>query len=809
MPERLRRVLTSPWLAGLVLGLIDYARRVGDVLTMPIQRFDEGIQLSSGWFVSQGELPLRDFYQPYGPGFGIPGAIGHWLFGEGILANRLIYAAAPAAVVVVAYVFITRRRGWPFGLALALLCMASSVPRYAFCWLAILGGLLIVDRTLRQEQGGSLGAALAARPRVFLAAGLVMASAAWVRGEYTLFIVGWGLVVLYAGRELPRRPRLLIAGLPVLFALLPYLVVVLAGGLTELMRWGGYAAFDFRRYRGQPIDLEPLWTFLRAPFHGWYDRSGALIALSYLAGVLLAALWVAHALVLRLSGRRLLARDPSHVAPFLSGIAVFVTYAQSVRYSAANGGAVLPMVWAAWLSLRFERLPRLAPAAVAAAGVLVVLPVLEPYGDTITDIDRAAALNEAPEQVPKLEGIPVGTGEWSSMAGIHALWRSAGLRGEPVLATNKRNDLSYANGAYLYWFLDAPPAAWITTYDPGLDDRADVQRDVVADLCSNRAPVVEEDQDPTTSSNGEFGAANHRSRRLDESVALNYDSAAVVGFYRLRLRATPRCADPRAASEATIRARRERALRSDDMPQAGALSILLVERAHAAGRKPLPGDAAAAVMGGYWVPDDQLPVGPVRPVLTALRDRVPASADATLAAVRAPAGALTRLAVTGAYIAYRPPDASPATDAAVVAAMRAVLRDAPRWTAAAHNLLTIRPADVAFVARYGGDRLELERARFALARQGGDQRAALRSGLRLLPLLRRRPLDQGTAYGDVAAVLEAMDRPDCGARFRALGNSVPGVHLDGPQRATAPCRLPLVQPSLVTGRSAPMIVRLP
>src|SRR3954471_14051059 len=121
-----RRLAASPWAIGLLLGLLHFLRRVVDALSFPIQRFDEGIQLSSGWFVSQGELPLRDFYQPYGPGFGIPGAIGRWLFGNGVLADRLVYSLAPAAVVTVAYVFATRRRGWPFGLALALVCMASS-----------------------------------------------------------------------------------------------------------------------------------------------------------------------------------------------------------------------------------------------------------------------------------------------------------------------------------------------------------------------------------------------------------------------------------------------------------------------------------------------------------------------------------------------------------------------------------------------------------------------------------------------------------------------------------------------------------
>src|SRR5947207_1284970 len=107
-----RRLAASPWAVGILLGLLQYARRVVDATRFPIQRFDEGIELTSGWFVSQGKVPLRDFYQPYGPGFGVPGAIGRALFGHGIFADRLVYMLAPAALTTIAYVWMTRRRGW-------------------------------------------------------------------------------------------------------------------------------------------------------------------------------------------------------------------------------------------------------------------------------------------------------------------------------------------------------------------------------------------------------------------------------------------------------------------------------------------------------------------------------------------------------------------------------------------------------------------------------------------------------------------------------------------------------------------------
>src|SRR4051795_8933102 len=92
----LRRLAASPWLVGALLGAAHFTREAADELRLPVQRFDEGIQLSSGALIAHGELPLRDYYQPYGPGFGLPGAIGRWLFGDGILADRLLYRFVPA-----------------------------------------------------------------------------------------------------------------------------------------------------------------------------------------------------------------------------------------------------------------------------------------------------------------------------------------------------------------------------------------------------------------------------------------------------------------------------------------------------------------------------------------------------------------------------------------------------------------------------------------------------------------------------------------------------------------------------------------
>jgi hypothetical protein len=781
------RLAASPWAVGLLLGLVHYARRVVDALTFPIERFDEGIQLSSGWFISHGELPLRDFYQPYGPGFGVPGAIARWLLGDGVLADRLVYMLAPAALTTVAYVWMTRRRDWRYGLALAVLTLPSAVPRYALCWLAIFAALLIAERALA---GRSFAAALAARPWTFLAAGAVMSSAAWVRAEYGIAVVVWGLLVLFRGGELERGRRLLVALVPVLLAAAPYLWILIAGGSTELGRWAGYALRDFRHYRGQPIDLGLL---------AHYDLEASRVLFSYVAGAAVALLW---AVQLAQRARRRpgpIAPDPTLVAPFLALLAAFATYAQSVRFSAENGVAVLPGIAAAWLALRLRvRVPDRRWVLVGAVLLAVAfLPMLKTYVTLPADAIAIKDQNEAPEPTPRLAHIPVRNAEWPSMAAIHALWHERGLAGRPVLATNRRNDLTYANGAYLPWFLNAPPAAWITTYDPGLADRDSVQRDATAELCRNRAPVVEEDIDPSASSNGAFGPDNYRSRRLDEFIALNYRSSAVVRFYRLRLRDTTRCVQPASVSAGAVRARREFALRADDTPQAAALSVLLVERAQAAGRRAAPDDVAGALLGGFWVPDSQLPGGPQRPGLLALRGRTTVPGEA--AAAEAPGSPLTRLATTTAYVTYRPPGAPRAELTAVLRALVGLTHSAGRWPATVRSLFSLQPPDapvLADVERHGGGGPELERIRFDSLSHGGRPREAIASGLRLARLQVSRPLDQGQTLVNLAGVFDAAGDHGCAARARAIGDGVPGVHAVGAENAAAACAVRVPEPVL-------------
>src|SRR3954462_5808045 len=140
--------------------------------------------------------------------------------------------------------------------------------------------------------------------------------------------------------------------------------------------------------------------------------------------------------------------------------------------------------------------------------------------------------------------------------------------------------------------------------------------------------------------------------------------------------------------------------------------------AERAGGRAGADDVAGALLGGYWVPDADVPSGPQRSALLALRER--RAVPGEVAAATAPGSTLTRLATTTAYVSYRPPEATPAENAAVVRALRRLVGRAGRWPATVRNLSAMQPPGLSIfrtVEGAGGSGIELERIRFTYLRE--------------------------------------------------------------------------------------------
>lgn len=246
--------------------------------------------------------------------------------------------------------------------------------------------------------------------------------------------------------------------------------------------------------------------------------------------------------------------------------------------------------------------------ALLAWALVLALPVLPPLV-RVGEARRTWQVAGASDPIERLAHAPLRPEEREAFEGLQGFWRRHGKPKGRVFTVNRRNDLAFANEAIVYWFLDARPASWATTFDPGLADRGSVQRRTARDLCETRAPVV---QLVGPHGQTEFEPFEHFSRYLDQYLALNYRAVGTAGLYRFLLPEVVACTFPERATQAEIERRREVLLTRDELPEAGALSVLLVERATAKGRLPTAEVLAGAGLGGYWVLTMSYATGPRR-----------------------------------------------------------------------------------------------------------------------------------------------------------------------------------------------------
>ncbi|MBI5104847.1 MAG: hypothetical protein HZB46_07660, partial [Solirubrobacterales bacterium] len=694
--RRLPATLPGPWwLLPLLVGAVVLARRAWWASNAPIARFDHGIELASITMTRHGLLNLADYYQPYGIGLGVPGALISWLGIDGLFAERVVYSLFIALAAGLAVALVLRLRGPAPAAVAAIACLVPGSARYAWGMAAVLGALLLVTMVAQRGGMASLREVHARRPRVVLAASAIVSLAAYARYEYLAFGLVWAVVLLVLLRG--ARGRRMQAGVAAGLALVPTAMVVVAGGARWLYEFVQYSAGgDFHRLRGIPIDWGAFPAFVGDLAHLRVDDVHAAIVASYGVGAVAVVLAV-------LALRR---RDDPAVAlgvlPLLLPVCALVLYGNAQRFSDGYGVAALPVFWTTALLALPVVAGRWRTAALVAAGLLA-LTLLGPYTpSSLRGEERFADAKEVGfrEAVRKLGTVPLDD-EWKMLAALPAVWRAHGHAGQPTLVVTDHNDGPNGNEPIIYWLLDAPAAAWPVTYDPGLVDREVVQRDAVRRLCASRAPVVQ---------HGDYLPERplHGSTLLDEHLAWNTKVQATAGAYRVRVLERGRCDDPRRATPAALRAREQALLDRDDLASAGIVAAL---RARRSGR-PAPADVALATTAGSWLPDDAFPAGPVGSLLRGVRDGSPAG---TAAAVQAARGedALVRLAVLRAWVGRREGDPQ-----AVTPELFRLLDERPSWGAVLRTVAAVVPLDLGALdrlARRGARGAAFERARLDAA----------------------------------------------------------------------------------------------
>lgn len=764
LPERVRAPThpALPWIVGTVLGLIHWTGVMVNVLQSQLQRFDDGILYSSVALLNAGQVPFRDFYSPYGWGIGFIGLPAEWLFGGQALAIQAIYALAPALVTCLACVVGWRQLGPLGGIAFAIVVVTSDVYRYTLTWSTLFAFALLADEAIRRTATGTLRDAVDGGSLRLGAASAALGLAGAFRTEYVVLVAVWAIVLAFNADG--WRPWLRAAAPGLLVGGLPYLVIAAAGGGAGMLRYADYVAFHFDAERGRPVT----WP----TFTGSQGYEPALVSwLYYGVSVAVLGYWAWRG-VSWLRGRR--DGDPSRLGVFSAVVCAIVLYAQVRTFSATQGALSIPVAWLAVVLLPGPRRVRLG-FVLAAAVLVMTLPTVRTYWPVngYREAKQGLSASWLAEPVPKLWHIPLSS-TWPSLASLKALWEDRVRDRRYVFSINRRNDQTTGNEAFVYWFLGARTAAWPMAFDPGLADRDDVQHDVVDDLCKRRPPIVQHTQAYPLFANQPRDRPG--SRYLDEFVALNYRVVGANDLFRVMLPEPGACVRPETVSSSALRRRRSELLAADDLPAAGALSVLAMRRDRGAAAQE---DAAGAILGGYWVPNEALPPGPAGAGLRAFRDE-----QATTPATPVPAASgtpLLRLALITGYLAGR---SGPLPgDRATLDAARRLARDRPNWPGALRTEFALQPYApqiAASLARQGGEGPTLERWRFDGQRAAGDAGGALATARRLLPMLRDQPLEQGRVLTDLAATLDQTGDRGCAAAALAAADRIPGVHTPPP-----------------------------
>lgn len=782
---------TAIWIVAGGLGLWHFAIQVVMARTAPLGRYDDGFFLTTITDTLHGQLPITNFYQPYGIGLGFPGVLAHLVGLGDVFDLRVVYGLFPAAATSLAVIFVWRRTGWLWAVLVGLVSLSSNVPRYSMGFCALFAFALLVDRTLGTGRVRSVAQDATRTVAKLILAAAILSLAGWARSEYSAFVLIWAVIVagLYRG---PWRRR--IAASSVLFAALPTLIILATGGATHLWWVLRYYVSSgpsgYRAQRGHPVVWSLFTDRLNELFHFQLSATTAGGVLgSY--GVAFLVIIVTGVMLTTKPGRaRLIARNSSLLDLFMTaGSAALLYFLAGSNWSlyASIGGFVF---WAAAAGIS----RRITVPAALVAGLVVGYPLFAGAAPgAILDTWNSRLPTTNRPNVPNLQHIPLADdGGAQSMASLVAVWHHLGLDGKPVLSVELRNDVAWGVEAEVGYLLNAPAAAWPLAYDPGLVNRADVERGTVAELCANRAAVVQ--------ANGDYPYTEPvpvivGSRILDEFLAVDYGIRGYAGFYRVLLPDRPQCVLPEALSDSSLIHIRDSWIATGQLGEAGAIAVALMDRARATGHAIDPADAAVAALGGYALQDSETPRGLLFPALQALSGHTPTTPLVSAAAQRWP-DALEALAAQTAWIQRRDPG-NPLERVAAQSVLALALRH-PTWPDAISNASAVIPGSTQLFRRLaaggaaGIAQFDLWRQTYFTTKHMYDQ--AIRAGIALVEDYKRLddPLDVAQTE-EVIAHLPTVSA-GCARMLLLRARSTPGTYLSYPG-PPMPCTQPVIASS--------------
>jgi hypothetical protein len=762
----------------VLLALWAMAGAVVDARTAVLEPDDNGVLFTTVTYLLHGQIPITDFYEPYGIALGVPGVVPHLLGFDGADALRVAYGVFPALMLFLLTLFLWRRVGWKLAVLVGTVSICENVPRYAMGYVPVFGFGLMIDRLARRTSTGSLREIAECDARGLMACSAVLSLAGWARPDYADFAVVWAVILAAALRG---RRRWTLPLITVGFALLPTFIVIVTGGATHLFWILRYLLTTYHAQRGSPV----VWHLFTDRFselvHFQFGQLGnpAWVNATYGVGgvVVIAAVCM---LSTRRGRDRLFRSDPTLVLPLMIVICALVLYSQAAAFDGPYGQLGVPIFWAAG-ALLVRRLPGWVLGAVIL--ILAYPLVIQSSPGGIID----GAKNPPPIGPPTVARLDIPNGGAPDYAALQGVWRELGLDGRPTVSVELRNDVTWGGDAIVGFLLNAPAAAWPLTYDPGLVNRADVEQGTVQQLCQNRAPVVQIDHDyPYPAGRPVYVG----SRLLDEFLATDYYVRAHAGEYRILLPSTPRCVLPQSLSDASLARLRDNWIQRGGPAEAGAIAVLLMDRERAAGRPVDPVNASAAAMGGYVLTPSEIPTGSLGPALTALFNG-PAHQSMTAAAAAHWPSDIEALAAQTAWVDNHAPG-QPGQAAAGQAVVAMALRH-PNWPQAISNLAAVEPPNAALIrALSSGAKgiVQFDQWRLNWYISQGQLNGEIEADLALIGDYVRTddPLNAADAEFHMAG-LKGLP-PGCAQLLRQRAGQKPGIGLNAASGPAPTCNLP-------------------
>jgi hypothetical protein len=485
--------------------------------------YDEGLILTGAMRVANGEIPHRDFYANYGPAQFYVVALLFKLFGPSVMAERLWDFAVRAAIATLSFVAVRSccRPAAAFAAYIACLIWLGAFGTPGFPLFPAVLFCLTATLLVASSEGQDL------QPTRIVAAGVCIGLTALFRYDVG-GLAGAALMIMLmvaAARHGSRfwrtpssPPWLFAAGAVAIFGPVALAYLLAGGPIGAFIHDVFYASTYYPQMRSLPFpSLDAIW---KTPIASMVYFPPAAIVLAFASAA---------------SGRS--ERSLGWIILSFAALCVALYLKGWVRMSVIHtSGAIivalilLPMLWKRANGEPMRR------AFVIMCAALAVVPTFFALKATLATAEgnlpfvadfflRGAAGCDAPAQPRPVACVHIGEARTAAIKFVveHV------PEGERLFAGTARHDKIFVNDNLIYFAAGRLPATHWHHYDPGLQTRADIQLQMVAELERQavRTIVLSSEWDNVKEPNA--SALSSGVTILDDYIRMHYEKVEQYG----------------------------------------------------------------------------------------------------------------------------------------------------------------------------------------------------------------------------------------------------------------------------------------